>query len=86
VVGEVTARGLLRLRGRPFHDGYLPSRFRLAVPAPFKPHIGSLDEEYGPANTPEDPIHRAIGKRWSNHHSDVLIHLDELKARGQRRA
>lgn len=44
------------------------------------PHIGTL-EEYGPANAPENPIFRAIGKRFPTHPSDILQHLDELSAR-----
>jgi hypothetical protein len=50
-------------------------------PAPFKPHVGSLDE-YGPA-APEpekpNPLFNAINKRFPTHPSDILVHLDELR-------
>lgn len=74
-IEEVTARGLLRLRGRLWHDGYLPSRFRLvAAPAAFTPYRGSLDE-YGPETEKPNPLFNAIGKRWPTHPSDVVSAL-----------
>jgi hypothetical protein len=81
-VHAIDDAGRVRLREYPWPTAFLPYRFAVIQPepAPFKPHFGSLDDEYGPAPpAPPHPIHRAIGKTWPTHRTDIVRALDELR-------